>query len=192
MRILFALSLALILSAGFSSTADAKYIYLHTEGEYSVELPDAPSSKTIWGDDTKIPYLENPAKFGPIGEKANLRQVDPQTGDVFNVDITFLKANRDYLLSLTPEKMLDMIYADYNDVPLDNMKPGYAPGSDTLKWGTLTGYSVGKDNKPMFNATHFLVGVQSIMVVRVQYSVQNTSYNDLYKSLSASIQYNQP
>lgn len=182
---------AMILTASPAAMA-SKYIYLHTEGEYSIELPDAPAATTIWGDDTKIPYLENPPKFGPLGEKINLKQVDPETGDIFNVDIVFLKASRDYLLSLKPDKMLDLLYADYADVQLENMKPGYAPGSDTLKWSTLTGYSTGKDNRPLFNASHFLAGTQSIMVVKVHYNLQNQAFNELYKKLSASIKYNQP
>lgn len=174
------------------AAAEAKYIYLHSEGEYSVELPDAPSAVTIWGGDKNIPYLDNPAKFGPLGERASVTQVDPQTGDIFKVEITFLKANRDYLLSLTPDHILDMIYADYKDTPLDDMKPGYTAGSDTLKWGTLTGYSTSKNNKTVFNATHFLAGLQTIMVIHVEYNIQNPAFNDAYKKLSASIRYNQP
>lgn len=186
----FALIAALIGMTVFAIPAEAKYIYLHTEGEYSVELPEAPTGVSIWADDPNIPYLEDAPKFGLVGEHAIINKVDPITGGTFNVDITFLKANRDYLLSLTQEKIAAMIDNDYKAVKLEGRKPGYAPGSDTLKWSTLTGFSVSKDNRPVFNATHFLVGQQSIMVIRVQYDVENQVFNELYKNLSKSIKFN--
>lgn len=173
-----------------AAEARGYYTYIQNDAEYSVDLPDAPVGQTIWGDQkTPIPFLDNPPKYGPLGETATLDIADPDTGNTFNVKITFLRASRDFLLSMTQEKMLTTLDDLFKDTPLDQKEQHFSAGSDTLKWATLTGYSADKSNSLHFNAAHYLVGLSSIMVIQVSYNIEDKSFQAYYDQLSKSIKY---
>lgn len=166
------------------------YTYIHNEAEYSIDLPDAPTGETIWADRKEpVPYLEDPPKFGPLGEHAWITRADLDTGDLFNLDITFLKAERDFLLSMTRPKMFKALEEIYKDKRLDNRQENFSSGSDTLKWATLTGFAVDESNNLMFNAAHYLTGLQTIVVIKVSYNVENKTYQRWYDEMQKSIKY---
>jgi hypothetical protein len=166
------------------------YIYVHNEAEYSIELPDAPHGTTIWADQEEpVPYLEKPPKYGMLGEHATMRRANVDTGDIFDVDITFLKADRDFLLSLTKEKLMETLKDLYKETPLDNPEEHYSQGTDTLKWATLTGFTVDSTNSLHYNAAHYLVGLETIMVIKVNYTVENEQFQKWYDVLAKSIKY---
>ncbi len=166
------------------------YTYIHNEAEYSIDLPDAPVGITIWADQKDpIPFLENPPKFGAIGEIARVRRVDIDTGDTYEVEITFLKAERDFLLSMTEERMKEELEKVYKDISLDNKQETFSAGSDTLKWATLTGFTVDENNNLMFNSAHYIMGLQSIMIVKSRYNVENKKFQGYYDAMAKSIKY---
>lgn len=166
------------------------YVYIHNDAEYSVDLPEPPKAATIWADrEEPIPYLENPPKYGFVGERAWLKRSDPDTGDSFAVEITFLKADRDFLLSLNKENMLAAMKELYKEVTLDNEEAHYSAGTDTLKWATITGFSVDKANSLHYNAAHYLSGLDTIMVIKVDYNVENQLFQKYYDTLAKSIKY---
>jgi len=172
------------------SAAFASYTYLHNESEYSIELPDAPVGKTIWADQQEpIPYLEEPGKFGSIGEIATMRRTDPDTGDFFDVEITFLKADRPFLLSLTEEKIIGFLKEALKETKLEATKNTYSAGSDTLKWGTMSGFSVDDKNTLLYNTAHFLSGFETITVIKIKYTAENKSYTAMYKDMQSSIKF---
>lgn len=169
--------------------ADA-YVYVHNDAEYSIELPDAPKGTTIWADQEEpIPFLENPPKYGMVGEIAKFKRTNVETGDIFAVEITFLKADRDLLLSMTQKKMLDILKELYTDVKLDTPEEHFSAGADTLKWATMTGFTVDKANSLHYNAAHFLTGLDTLMVVKVDYNVENEEFQKYYETLSKSIKF---
>lgn len=166
------------------------YTYIHNEAEYSIDLPDAPVGTTIWADQKDpIPFLENPPKFGAIGEIARVRRVDIDTGDTYETEITFLKAERDFLLSMTEQRMKDELNNIYKDMNLDNKQETFSAGSDTLKWATLTGFTVDENNNLMFNSVHYVMGLQSIMIVKSRYNVENKKFQGYYDTMAKSIKY---
>jgi hypothetical protein len=173
----------------FAPAPAAAYTYIHNDGEYSIDLPDAPVGRTIWADEEPVPYLEKQPRFGAAGEYANLRRVDPGTGDYFDVRITFIKASRATLDSMTKEKIRDMLENDYKDFQLDKKKLTFSNINEKLKWGTLTGFSIDKSNNLIYNAAHFLTGTDSLTVIRVQYSVENEKFNKEYIAMNQSIKY---
>jgi hypothetical protein len=180
----------LALTALIPMRAAQAYIYIHNDAEYSVELPDAPKAKTIWADQEEaIPYLDNPPKFGVVGEQAWLKRADPDTGDSFAVDITFLKADRDYLLSMSKDKMIQALKDLYKDTALDNQEEHFSAGTDTLKWATVTGFTVDKANSLHYNAAHFLTGLETIMIIKVDYNVENATFQKYYDTMAKSIKY---
>ncbi len=166
------------------------YTYIHNEAEYSMDLPDAPSGRTIWADRREpIPFLDDPPKFGSIGEVATVVRTDLDTGDVFKLEITFLKAERDFLLSMTKAKMQKALTEMYKDTRLDNEQENYSSGSDTLKWATLTGFTVDESNNLLFNAVHYLTGLQTLTVIKVSYNVENKNFQRWYDEMAKSIKY---
>jgi hypothetical protein len=166
------------------------YTYIHNEAEYSIDLPDAPVGVTIWADQKDpIPFLENPPKFGSIGEIARVRRVDIDTGDTYETEITFLKAERDFLLSMTEERMKEELEKIYKDISLDNKQETFSAGSDTLKWATLTGFTVDEANNLMFNSSHYIMGLQSIMIIKSRYNVENKKFQTYYDNMAKSIKY---
>ena len=165
------------------------YKYAHNDAEYSVALPEAPQVKTIWADEEKVPYLEHPPLEGNLGEVATFRRIDAKTEETFDVKITFLKADDKFLAGLTEEKMKAALEDDYKGATLDNKDWHYSAGGGSLKWATLSGFSVDKSNRPYFNAEHYLTGKQSIMVIKVQYNVENQSFGEYYKALTDNIAY---
>lgn len=191
LSIILAIS-AVMLAPRFSGAFIDKgtYTYIHNEAEYSVDLPDAPNGYTIWADQKDpIPFLEDPPKYGTLGETAIVKRVDLDTGDTFETEIIFLKAERDFLLSMTKEKMLDALDNIYADVRLDNKQVSYSPGSDTLKWATMTGFTVDQSNNLLFNAAHYLTGLQTILVIKTKYNVENKIFQGYYNQLQQSIKY---
>jgi hypothetical protein len=192
-RVLFALLLVCAMPALAEDASPAPvprfYKYAHNDAEYSVMLPEAPRVATIWADEGNVPYLENPPQEGAIGEIATFRRVDVKTEDSFDVKITFLKASRDFLAALTEEKMKAALENDFKDTNLDNKNLYFSAGANSLKWATISGFSVDKNNRPFYNAEHYLTGKQSILVVKIQYNVENKTFADYYKNLTDNITY---
>jgi hypothetical protein len=165
------------------------YPYANNEGEYVVTLPEAPTVETIWGFSKDIPYLRNHPKDGAIGEIATFERRDPETEDIFKVKITFLKTDSDFLTDLDEPKIQEMVKAQYKDIPLNRETFTLSRGSSTLKWATLTGFSVDQHNLHTFNALHFLTGKRSILTIQVWYSIQNKNFQKSYDDLIKSVIY---
>jgi hypothetical protein len=180
---------AIALTVFFSTPVQAGYKYANVAGEYSVELPDAPTGRTIWADKEAVPYLDNPPKYGSVGEVASFKQVDPETNESFEVAITFLRADRDFLLSMTQARMEETLKNEYAGTRLDNARASFSEGSGTLKWATLTGFTVTPNNDLLFNATHYLTGETSLQMIKVSYHLDNKKFDDYYQTLSKSISY---
>lgn len=175
-------------------TAEAEapvgYTYTNAEGEYAITLPDAPSAQTIWGDQTApIPYLEKPPRFGSIGETAEYHRVNEATGEFMNIQIVLLKADRDFLLTRTPDNMQAALENDAKGILLDDKKFKFVPSTGTIKRMSMTGFSVDKSNNALYNAFFYLTGNATMMVVRVQYSIENKEFNSQYQQLFNSIQF---
>lgn len=167
----------------------AGYSYAHSAGEYSVTLPEAPTATTIWADEQKVPYLENPPAYGAVGEVASFKRVDPESGDLFEVVITFLHADRDSLLSMTQEKVEQILNDEYKDFSMEGKKISYSAGADTLKWGTLTGFTVDEHNSLFYNAAHILTGLESFYVIKIRYTAENKMFQTYYKDVTDSIKF---
>jgi hypothetical protein len=169
--------------------ARADYKYANAEGEYIMSLPDAPLGQTIWAQEGNVPLVDNPPKYGAVGEYALMKRVDPDTNDLFEVRITFVKADRDFLLNLKKEKMKADLERLFADVRLENKKFNFSQGADTLKWATYSGFSVSQNNDALFNIAHYLVGEESVMTVKITYSTQSPQFTQYYKDLAKSITY---
>ena len=204
------LNLAVILGLCFVSfaawsaipVATDFYKYAHNEDEYSVMLPEAPTVTTIWADEKKVPYLEDPPEEGAVGEEATFRRIDAKTEDSFDVKITFLKASYDFLDGLTEDKMREALEKDYkeSEARLDGVKFEVKQGHVVetrgekiqLKWVALTGFSTDENGRPIFNVAHYLTGQQSILVIKVRYSLENKVFEDFYNKLVSNITYYTP
>lgn len=184
-RTVFLLAALLLASA----PARAEYKYANADAEYILSLPDAPLGETIWAQDGKVPLIDNPPKYGAVGEYAVLKRVDPETNDIFEVRITFVKADRDFLLNLNEEKIREELQKLIYDSGLQEVKFSFSKGTDTLKWGTYSGFSVSRNNDILYNIAHYLAGQESVMTVKVTYSVQNPTFNQYYKDFAKSITY---
>ncbi len=172
----------------------AYYNYANNEAEYSLILPEAPMVRTIWGEssDTK-PYIENlPTDNASVGEVATFKRVDIDTEEEFDVKITFLKARRGFLLDLTKDKVKAILDKLYTQTPLTNEKFSYSPGTNTLRWATLSGFMLDSHNHPAFSAAHYLTGLQSILVIQTTYSIENKLFDEYYNILVNSITYSPP
>lgn len=190
----FIAALLLALSIALPAQAVEKEIpfvrYSPAEGEYSLLLPEAPSAETLWGKQGKpLPFIGDPPFFGAVGEKATFRQTDRNTGDTFEVSITFLKANKEFLKTLNQQKMIEDLEAGFKNITLDRREEKFTAGSDTLKWATLTGFNINTDNSLVFHAAHYLVGLESISVIKMSFAIENKTYQAYYDKISKSIIY---
>ena len=166
------------------------YTYAHNDAEYSVKLPEAPTVETIWATTEYASYLgTTPADNTRLGEIATLKRVDLNTDDLFDVKITFLKVTDQFLRGLSEGVIKKSVASELKDVSLTHESFNMSSSPGGLKWATMTGFSVNKNNQPLFNAVHYLTGLQSILVVRVAYSPQNDLFKDYYKTLVDSISY---
>ena len=166
------------------------YQYANNESEYSIALPEAPSVKTLWADKDKIPYLDHPPVKGAVGETAIFKRVDLETNEIFDTEIIFIKAEKEFLNSLTKEKATKLLEADLKGIPLDNKSIDHViGGKKELRRTSLTGFSVDRSNKPFYYAEHLLTGEQSILVIKVQYSIENKKFGEYYKNIIENINY---
>jgi len=181
--------LIMLLLGAFPAQA-AGYKYAHNDAEYSVMLPEAPAVETIWADAGNVPYLENPPKDGAIGEIATFRRVAMETEESFAVKITFVKADDDFLTQLTEEKMKETLENDFKWSFLKEQKFSFSTDpKSTLKWATVSGFSLDQKKRPFYSTGHYLAGKQSIMLIKVQYNVENETFDDYYRKLSDNITY---
>lgn len=185
--VLAAVGIGLLLSA---QTAHADYTYIHNDGEYSVTLPDAPSGETIWYDQVgEIPFIEQRPKFGSLGEIARMRRTDAVTGDSFNIDITFIRSGRDYLLGLKEQDLNSLLEKEYANQTIENKKISYSPGTGTLKWATFTGFSVDRNNNLMFHSCHILTGFETVTMIKIVFNAENEKFGESYQKIKNSIKF---
>jgi hypothetical protein len=182
-----ALALSVLLLLPTAARAD--YKYAAADAEYVIALPDAPLGETIWAQDGRVPILDSPPKYGAVGEYALYRKVDPHTGDLFEVRVTFVKADRDFLLNLKRETVEATLNRLFLDQRLQNRKFSMSRGTSTLKWGILSGYSTSINNDMLHNVAHYLAGEQTVQIVRIVYSTQNKKFAQDYQDLVKSITY---
>jgi hypothetical protein len=169
--------------------AQADYRYAPAEGEYALTLPDGPTAETILAEDGKVPYLDNPPPFGAIGEYAVVKRIDPITNEAFDLRVTFLKADREFLQGLTEEKIKQTLARLFKESHIETPKFSFSKGADTLKWGTYSGFSTSQNNDIVYNVAHYLVGASTIMTIKLSYSAQNEKFSEYYKTFSTSISY---
>lgn len=186
-------SIAIAAFAGaslFAAAAQANYAYLHSEGEYSIVLPDAPLGRTIWADDKKpIPFLPKPPRYGIVGEEATFRRMDTDRGDMFDVSITMLKADKEFLKGLNEEIITEMLKDRFSGLKLDDEQITFTTIGPGLTWGVLSGFTVDAENNLQFNAGHFLTGAETITYMRVTYNAENPQFEEQYKKIISSVEY---
>lgn len=173
------------------------YNYAFNDAEYSVMLPEAPTSKTIWSDNLNEirPFLEDPpSDTAALGETAIFKRVDIDTEDVYDVKITFLRARKEFLETLTENKIKDILKKQQlkDNVVLNHENFSISNSGTPLKWAQLSGFLLDKNHHPAFWAIHYLTGQQSIQVVQVNYSLENKTFQEYYKKMIDSIVYNAP
>jgi hypothetical protein len=170
------------------------YNYANNEAEYSVMLPEAPTVKTIWKEDLNdYPFIDAPpheASF--LGEVAIFRQDDIDSEDTFTAKVTYLKARPEFLQGLTEDKIRLILDSRTKDKALEYQAFHYSPGNGTLKWASLSGFTLDKSRRPAYSTIHYLSGQQSILVIEIFYSVENKTFQDYYKTLVDNIRYNAP
>jgi len=182
-----AAALSLLLTA---APAQAEYTYIHNDGEYTITLPDAPSGETLWFDyKGTIPFIEERPRFGFVGELATLRRTDANTGDIFNVDITFVRSGRDYLIGMTEQSIRDLLENEYKNHTLERKNISFSAGTGTLKWGTLTGFSVDRNNNLMFHSCHILTGKETTTMVKIMFNAENEKFGEKYQRIKDSIKF---
>lgn len=164
--------------------------YVATYGEYSLLLPEAPQVQTLWaGGSAKVPYLDQQPEPGVAGETATYKRVDPDTGDSFEVRVTTIRAPESFLSTLTEQGMTDMLDKEFTGLSLDRRQASYSGGSKTLKWATVSGYHVDKENHLFFDIAHYLAGLNSVTVVRISYNLENPGFQKYYDTIGKSIAY---
>lgn len=163
--------------------------YAAPDGEYSILLPEAPTVETLRSDGQSIKYLDKTPATGTLGEIALYQRVDSDTGELISVRITTVKADKAFLESLTNEKITAVLEGEFQGVSLDKKKVNFSKGSQTLNWGTLTGYNIDKDNRLFFNVAHYLAGLNSITVIKLSFNFENRKFKADYEKISPSIAY---
>lgn len=176
--------------------ATGYYNYANNEAEYSVQLPEAPSVTSIWAanDDTKK-YMDDPVPIDAgsfLGETAIVHRVNVDTEDEYNLKITFLKARPDFLASLNDERIRDILEAKMKDVQMQDKTFHASSSKGPLKWISLSGFTFDKNHHPAYSAIHYLTGQQSILVIEVQYSIQDENFRNYYKQMVDNINYTAP
>ncbi len=170
---------------------DKGYVYAHPDSEYSIRLPEAPTAVTLWADDTSrpVPFMDDPPKYGAVGEIAKFKRVDADTGDTFETTVTFVKTGKDFVGTLTEDRMRETAEKEYKDEKLDNKKVSFSTGSETLKWLTVTGFTIDQANNLYYNVTHYISGLESVIMIKVRYNVENQKYQQFYDDITASIKF---
>ncbi len=185
---LAALTLCLIAPAAHAQQ-DEFVRYAAPDGEYSILLPEAPTVETLRSDGHKVKYLDQTPATGTLGEIAMYQRVDSDTGEMLSVRVTTLKADKTFLEGLTNEKITAVLEGEFQGISLDKKKINFSKGSQTLNWGTLTGYNVDKDNRLFFNVAHYLAGLNSITVIKISFNFENRKFRTDYEKIAPSIAY---
>jgi hypothetical protein len=180
-----------LLVPGVSKAVTYYYTYANNDAEYTVDLPEAPRAVTIWADDKEnpVPFIDEPPKNGPVGETAFIKKVDQETGDIYTVEITFVKADREFLLTMTRERMEKTLEEVFKEISLEQKKVNFSAGTDTLKWATLTGFSTDENNNYLYHAVHYLTGMESVIMIKAEFNVENKKFHDYYQTMASSIKF---
>jgi len=172
-------------------SAEKLYNYANNYAEFSLAMPEAPSVRTIWAENGNIPYLTTPPQNGAIGEIAFYQTGDSNTKDVFTTEITFLNTGAEFISTLNEQNVTAMIEKDLSYLPeLQNKTVKFYPQNNgETKHGEIIGVAVANGGKPIVNAEHFLIGKQSILVIKVSYNIQNEAHDKIYKNMIDTIRY---
>lgn len=189
-RLLTAVAFALISAVIPAHAQDTAFVrYAAPDGEYSILLPEAPTVETLRSEGQKVRYLDTTPSVGTLGEIAHYQRVDADTGEMISVHVTTVKADKAFLEGLTNEKMTAVLEKEFENVSLDKKKVNFSKGSQTLNWGTLTGYNVDPKNQLFFNAAHCLAGLNSITIIKISFSLENRKFKGAYEKIAPSIAY---
>lgn len=183
------LALSLLATPAHAQEADNFVRYAAPDGEYSILLPEAPTVETLRSGGQKTKYLDVTPQTGTLGEIALYERVDADTGDKLSVKVITIKADKAFLEGLTNEKITAVMEGEFDGVALDKKKINFSKGSQTLNWGTLTGYNIDQNNQLFFNAVHYLAGLNSITIVKISFSLENRKFKADYEKIAPSISY---
>lgn len=174
-----------------TATAQAREFvrYAAADGEYSILLPEAPTVETLRSDGQKLRYLDTTPLVGSLGELALYERVDSDTGEILSVRVITMKADKATLEQITNEKITATLEGEFQGVTLDKKKINFSKGSQTLNWGTLTGYHTDQQNRLFYNAAHYLVGLNSITVIKISFNLENRALKADYEKIGSSIAY---
>lgn len=185
------LAIAAILAVSAPAQA-AEYRYASEDCDYSIKFPEPPRVATKWADDPLISFLPPPpAELGHWGEVAYYHNVDLATADFIKVKAMCLRADKEYLESLTKDSMHQTLVDAFRDELVQDIELNYSEGSASLRWATLSGYTVGKDEKITYHYGHFLSGLNTILFIRTEYTPDNPDISKEFALIDQSIVLNQ-
>lgn len=172
----------------FIPLARAEYNYAHINGEYVFSLPEAPRVETIWSWDKKIPYIPSAPTDSDavLGERAIFQRRDLEGRYFIRLMATTVKADKDFLESLTRERIQMILADEFIGKDLRNKRFSYSQGNETLKWGTARATST-EGGRRIFNTAHFLSGLNSLTVIKIEYTPDEGIYDDYFKMIDSSI-----
>lgn len=165
------------------------YRYAWNNCEYSLELPEAPQSKSLWVDDD-LSDFEKASSLGIVGERATYNRMEWQTNDFLNVEITCINVTPEFLKSLKAQKMFDYLESQFRDVTIENKKKNFSPGAQTLSWATIEGYEFDQDKRMIYNIGHYLTGLKTVMIIKIQFVADNPTFTKQYNVIDQSIALN--
>ncbi len=193
------LSILFIATTNISSAnaADKRYPdgyqYSYPSCDYKLKLPEPPTVGTVWRKSKENPKFlpPSPLDFSAWGEKAFYKRVEIGTLDYIDVKIYCLRAEQDYIIGLNQENMKGKLATMYKDLYLQDIASNFSAGTGSLKWSTISGYTINSEDKIIYHFGHFLSGTESVMFIQIEYTPDNPFFNDQYNLIDQSIMINQ-
>jgi len=181
------LSFAFITPSSTSAHAEA-FRYVHPKCNFSIAFPEPPTVETIWADKPlSIPRINFPSDNGYRGEKISYIRSDFITGDLIHFEAQCISIEENIAKGLTKKGIMLILKDVVAQYRPQETRGTYFEDGESVKWGTVKAYVTDETKSVFFHTHHFLVGNDSMLLIRSWYTTGNPLFKMEYDSIQKSI-----
>jgi len=169
-----------------------QYRYLNPSCEFSLQLPKAPSVRTIWWEDSSPISMTPNHGVGEFGEKISYMHQSIDGSEFFGIEAYCLYPTVEAIEALTENDIERQLQRERQSLKLRNSQISTQNLSNGLLAGALSGTQVNVENQTVTSrSSELYIAERSIMFIRYTYSSEGLTGQALFEAIRSSLYYDQ-
>lgn len=166
------------------------YRYANKKCDFSFQLPDAPSTKVLWGE-MELPFkIKGMPTYGEVGEHLKYDVKSLNKENYFDLDAYCLYGEHADYKAIDLASMETKLQSIVDNNDLRSYKITTEPVTDEFIVGTLNGLKVNEEDETVHSYRYqYFKGRNSLLMIQIKYNAEKSDMDKLYTYIQDSLIY---